>query len=294
AGKSKRFRNVLASGYWDILDGTKPEQFAAITFSYKRTNLVSFRGTDDTLIGWKEDCILAYASEIPSQLEAVKYLEEAMKKCGGDFILAGHSKGGNEAVYAAMHSDKSRRKRIRTVYNFDGPGFKDDVFNSAEYKCISNKIHSVYPECSFVGMIFNSTDNYEISESSEKIVMQHDPMSWNVYGTDFVHKDDFSKESRLFKNTFNEWTGELTGEQIIEFTEILFKVIGATGAKSTKDLEVNRIQKSAKIVHELASLDRKKREGLWKMIRMFMKIGRGYFPMLDIFRNPLIAKDSEL
>ena len=79
---TKRFSQINVCGYREIFDKEKEEQFAALTFildDKKQTRVVVFRGTDDSLTGWKEDFNLAYKPVIPSQLHALEYLENAYK-----------------------------------------------------------------------------------------------------------------------------------------------------------------------------------------------------------------------
>lgn len=99
-----RFRDMKLSCFVDHLDVGKVEQFAALTietgdgFFY-----LSFRGTDDTLAGWKEDFDLACMPEVPAQKKAVAYLTEVARQYPRQKLrLGGHSKGGNLAVYAGV------------------------------------------------------------------------------------------------------------------------------------------------------------------------------------------------
>ena len=71
-----RLNEIDATDFKDILDRDRVIQFAAITFSIDENHsVVSFRGTDTSAIGWKEDCMLSYSDEIPGQTEALSYFE---------------------------------------------------------------------------------------------------------------------------------------------------------------------------------------------------------------------------
>lgn len=253
---SERFRNIKICGYKNIFDESKVEQFAAMTFIIDDINFIAYRGTDDTLIGWQEDFNIAYLEEIPSQKDALVYFSEAAKNLKGKFIIAGHSKGGNLAVNTAVKCGEKNQNRIKTIYNFDGPGFFPDFFEKPEYKKIEDRLVSVYPELSVVGMIFSHPEKYEIVESSGFAIMQHDAMTWQLMGNSFINKKDFSKESKVFHKAFNRWIDKLTVEQRKKFVNALFEIINASGAKTNTELEKNAFASSAKMFAAYTALDK--------------------------------------
>lgn len=286
--KSKRFSKIKLTAYRDIFSLQKEEQFAAMTFLLDDISVVTYRGTDETIIGWKEDFNLGYMDEVPAQSDAVAYFREALEKLPGKMILTGHSKGGNEALYASIRCSDSEKERIQKVYNFDGPGLSKEILESEDYRKVEERILSVYPECSIVGMIFNHPPKFEIAKSDEFIVMQHDAFSWEVLGTEFVLQEDFTEESRFFHKTFNEWKESLPPDQIKEFVDTIFGVILNTGATSVNDFNDEKLQYSAKTVHEMHKVDFKKRIEILKVANMFLKAGKGNFPLFDVFKNPLM------
>ena len=100
---SRRFGDMKLSCYEDRLDVGKAEQFAALAVDTGDGALyLAFRGTDDTLAGWKEDFLLSCMPEVPAQKKGAEYtLRAALLYPGRWLRLGGHSKGGNLAVYAA-------------------------------------------------------------------------------------------------------------------------------------------------------------------------------------------------
>ena len=74
AAKSKRFGNILLCNYKNTYNPLIEEQFCAMTIIFDDIVFVAFRGTDDTIIGWKEDFNLAFKDFVPAQQEAVEYL----------------------------------------------------------------------------------------------------------------------------------------------------------------------------------------------------------------------------
>ena len=168
---STRFGNVQVCGYVSVFDRLSETQFAAATFilpNKAHTRVIAFRGTDDSFLGWKEDFNLSYMDVIPSEEEALMYYQRARKELKGRFILAGHSKGGRDAIYSALNSLPFERKKIQAIYNFDGPGFKQEIIDSKEFSLIKNRIYSFYPQFSIVGMMFNHDRRFEIIHSQGK------------------------------------------------------------------------------------------------------------------------------
>ena len=75
-GESKRFCNTKLLGFVTSTDIEEEKQFASITFILEnKMNLIIFRGTDQSIIGWKEDFNMAYKMPIPAHIEAVNYFD---------------------------------------------------------------------------------------------------------------------------------------------------------------------------------------------------------------------------
>ena len=182
AAKSKRFSDVYVSSFRDEIDEDKVKQFAAVTFILPDNSIyVAFRGTDDTLVGWREDFAMSYDFPTTSQRSAAEYLAEAASYHSGQIRTGGHSKGGNLSVYASAFAPADVQKRIITSYNNDGPGFMHDVISSDGYKALVPKIYTIVPQSSLVGMLLENTANLHVVESSgSNGVQQHNPYTWSV------------------------------------------------------------------------------------------------------------------
>ena len=240
AASSKRFGDVKACGYTTRFDLQKEEQFSALTFlTGDKYAFVVFRGTDDTIIGWKEDFNMGVLETVPSQIDALFYLTEAMKSIRGRFRTGGHSKGGNLSIYAAANIDPKFKKRISCVYNNDGPGFREET----------------------------------VVESEQSGIMQHDPFSWHLTKDGFVSLSGFDPASKWFHDTFNAWFLELPDAERSRFVTTLFKVLEATDAKTNSELEKNWWQNSAKIVGAFAKLDGPSRDNIIKTVQLLFQIG---------------------
>lgn len=279
AASSRRFGNIGVTGFVSEYNRDKEEQFSAVTFVLDEGSLlerplifVAFRGTDDTLVGWKEDFNLAFMEKVPAQADALAYLENvtlAFKKA--EFITGGHSKGGNLAIYASAHLNEKAKKNLLEVYNFDGPGFSQNDLDSNEFFSVKTKIRSVYPQFSIIGMLFHHYDSFRIVYSDEKLVMQHNPFSWFVKGVNFELKDELDGGSEVFFNSFNKWFEGLKDDQRENFVETLFGLLNSTDALTNTDLSKDKLKNTGKIIKAFAKLDSDIRDEAVKIAGDFIK-----------------------
>ncbi|MDE5898710.1 MAG: DUF2974 domain-containing protein [Treponemataceae bacterium] len=279
AGASERYGSIPLAGYTSIIDKKKEEQFSALSYLLEdKTVFVAFRGTDDTIVGWKEDFNLAIMEEVPAQADAVQYLEAAAAALRGPLRLGGHSKGGNLAIYAAARASARTKKRILEIFNNDGPGFPDAAIQSQDFYEVIPRIRSFYPQFSIVGMLFNHAGEYCVVESDQHGLMQHDPFSWHLKGISFKILDGFDPASSFFHDTFNSWLNELGVEQREAFIETLFRVIQATDAETNSEIEANILQNSVKIIAAVHRLEPELRGTLYRLVIMLFKIAHKKLP----------------
>ncbi|MBE6590394.1 MAG: DUF2974 domain-containing protein [Ruminococcaceae bacterium] len=232
-----RFRNVEIHAFVNDTDVERQIQFSAVTFLLDDgTVLVTYRGTDDTLIGWKEDLNMTFLPVVPSQSAAVAYLKSVADVWEGPITLTGHSKGGNLAVYAAVHSEERIRSRITDVFSNDGPGFGTYILDDPAYLEMRPRIHSIVPQSSVVGMLLEHDENYTVVKSRQKSgLLQHNGLSWEVLGNAFVHLEEISAESRRIDKTVNRLIKDMTPEQREEFSEAAYQLFSVEGAQTLTD-----------------------------------------------------------
>lgn len=274
AADSERFGEFIVSGYVSTFDEEKEMQFAAMTFHYKNINIVVFRGTDNTLIGWKEDFNMVYMSPIPAQLEAVKYLDLAGKNTKGKIITAGHSKGGNLAIYSATKADKRTKSRISGIYNYDGPGFTKEYIKSPDYLSIADLIKSYTPYASVVWALMEHSKDAMVINSSNSGIMQHDPASWGICGTQFDTVDKVSEKSRFFQTSLGDWLSTISNEDREIFINAFFSIIEETNAKTIEDLTANWYKSTTAAIKLLTKLDSSIRDNLFKAIQIIFEAYR--------------------
>ncbi len=236
-----RFENIRFFDFKDERDEASEKQFAAICIKISKNKyFLSFRGTDPSFTGWKEDFNLACNYPIPSQQAAVEYLMAEMKKFPeGEFYSGGHSKGGNIATYAAVNAGGELQKRIAGVFNFDGPGFINDVYSEEGYQNIAGRITKLVPQSSFVGMLFETRECYSIIKSRNLYLLQHDPFSWEIKDGDFCYLNDRSKFSIRLEQTVNNWFAEISIEERERLVDFAYSALTAWGMRDINEFNKN-------------------------------------------------------
>lgn len=223
--------------YTNILDTEREIQFAAYAIELcNYGTLLVYRGTDHSLIGWKEDLNLAYLDTLPGQEYARDFLDMVSKNTHGPLYIVGHSKGGNLAMYAASSIGRRTQGRIKAVYDYDGPGFRGDFLKSEGYLNMLPKIFTYVPQSSVVGMLLAHEEPYQVVESKNVGLLQHDPYSWNVAGKEFALLDDVDNMSQYTSQTLHTWIGGLTDEQRALFVENVYNIISESQAETLSDL----------------------------------------------------------
>lgn len=262
--EGSRYQDVLLCGYIDHLDASMEKQFSAVTCLLDdQLMLIAFRGTDNTLVGWKEDFNMTFMDTIPSQLEAVRYVETmAAAYPNHRIVLCGHSKGGNLAVYAGACCSSSIQSRIQTVFNHDGPGFSKAVLQGESYRQIAGRIETFVPQSSVVGMLLEHEEHYTVISSNQISLWQHDPYSWEVLGADFIRLDRVDKQSVILDAAIKQWISELDRSQREAFIDAIFQILSNTNAASFKEMNENRMRSTALILKALNSTDKQTRKML--------------------------------
>lgn len=267
-----RYRNLFLCGYVDEFDQTEGKQFAALTFLYPGTAFVAFRGTDGTLVGWRENFNLSLSQAVPSQLRAVSYLEQMPWLTGRRLILGGHSKGGNLAVYAAAKCSKSIAAQIQTVYNFDGPGVSETMMADTDYLIMVPRIQTFIPQCSMIGLLLNRRESNVVIKSNSSGIFQHNALTWEVLCTQFVRTEELEDTSQLIDHTVDEWLATLNDEQRKGFIDALFNVLEATGAQRFEEMTMDGLATAFKMLESLTDLEEEQRRMLSKAIFNLLQV----------------------
>ena len=224
----KRFRSVGVRAYVNRIDLKEQTQFSAMTFLLgKNRTVVAYRGTDDTVIGWKENFNMSFMPVVPAQLHAAEYLNAAADHTTGKLYVTGHSKGGNLAVYAGVKCRPDVRERLVSVWSNDGPGFGKGMLSDPQYLDARHLIHTLVPKSSVIGLLLEHDESYTVVSSRQTGILQHDGLTWNVSGGNFVHLQTVSEESKRTDRTLNRWIDEMSPEQREQFAEAIYSIFSA-------------------------------------------------------------------
>lgn len=271
---SRRFEEVRLTGFVNRIDYEQESQFCAMTFLLKKgLSYVAFRGTDDTLIGWKEDFNMSFLPVIPAQSMALSYLEYVANRIWGKLYVGGHSKGGNLALYAGIRSSYRIRRRILTIYNNDGPGFYDIENLGSAYEEMLPKVKNYVPESAIIGILLEHVGELTVIKSTNKGFLQHDALSWEVLGPHFIELETLSASSLLLNQVIRNWLREVSKEERENFVDTLFGILDATRAKSIDDLNAEKAKAASMALKELTGLGRETKTMLAKTLAALFKEG---------------------
>ena len=274
--KCVRFRNMKLNCYINIIEAQADfeTQFSAVTFLLEDgTMYVAFRGTDETMVGWKEDFNMAFLSPVPGQEFAVKYLNMVTARLPRDFYVGGHSKGGNLAVYAAMNCYPQARDRIRKIYSMDGTGFRPEVLEKCDFGQIEERTCKILPHSSLVGMLFEKDIRYQVVESRTFGLAQHNPFTWLVKDGHFVTVSDIYESRRFMDDTLNEWILSLDEQSLRTFVDTLFQILAASESDNLIDFTANLKRSMTGILGAMKDLDEDTQKGLRQAVKALFEIG---------------------
>ena len=269
----RRFSGTKLSHYADILDADKEIQMSAITYRLNDgSSYIAFRGTDNTLIGWKEDFNMSYLPETEGQRLAIEYLNNSGANIKGKIRVGGHSKGGNFAVYASAFCRKSIRNRIECVYTNDGPGFRDEIMEKDEYRAVLPKVISIIPETSIIGMLLTSSVEHHVVKSNVSGFGQHDGMTWEVKRNRFVSAEP-SDLGRFIRRTQRDWLSKIDDRTRESFVNTLFSLFAATGKSSFGAMSDSKLKSAESIINAMQDLPKDKQRELLRLAREFLSSG---------------------
>ncbi|WP_062122980.1 DUF2974 domain-containing protein [Streptococcus cristatus] len=270
---STRFKNIKLMGYVNDIDPDVQKQFAAMIFKIKpETYVLTFRGTDDSIIGWKEDFHMTYMDQVPAQKTAVNYLRKAMDALPGQFILTGHSKGGNLASYAASQIEPKYQERIQSIYSYDAPGLNHSVITSQGYQTISDKIKRYIPQGSIVGMMLETPKQAQIVKSTAiGGLAQHDTFTWQISDQTFVLLDNLNPDSLQVDKTLKNWVDSVSDEELKDFFDLFFGLILDAGISSINDLtKLENFNKILAVFENANALTDEERDMLTRLAKLLV------------------------
>ena len=284
----KRYKNLKLFGYVNDIDLDVQKQFAAMTYKISLdTYVIAFRGTDDSIIGWKEDFHMTYMEHVPAQQTAVRYVQKVMQAFPtATFILTGHSKGGNLATYAGSQVEPALQARISQIYSFDAPGLNHTVIETDGYQEMDPKIKRYIPQGSIVGMMLETPKQAHIVKSvAIGGIAQHDTFSWQIENEHFVLLDTLNPDSIQTDKTLKEWVETVPDDELKDFFDVFFSLILDAQITSIDEFfQPNSIKKLLTIVQNAQALTEQEKEMLSRLTRLLISIR--YQAWIDDFKTP--------
>ncbi|MCR8967822.1 DUF2974 domain-containing protein [Streptococcus zalophi] len=279
---SKRYDDIEIGFYVNDINPVVEKQFSAMVFRLPSINYtqVVFRGTDDSLIGWKEDAKMTYMQTMPSHKSALNYLTDFLSKWQGNVVVSGHSKGGNLALYATSMIEETYHNQITAIYALDSPGHYDSLLETSCYSMIKPKIISIIPKESIVGVMLRPDLKTRIVESKSFGFSQHKVSQWQVKDNHFLLAKDTTIISKALEETFKLWQKELSRKELETFFNIFFDLFFDIGVESLDDIKNNKRKTLAHLLKEIVNLRPKEKKIMRKSLRT----------MIIIFNHKAIEK----
>ena len=269
---SPRFAGMTLCNYVSTIDKEEHEQFAAMHVNVTPSlTFVAFRGTDGTVVGWREDMNMSFMMPVPAQRSAVEYVEKTAKGLFKKYSFGGHSKGGNLAVYSAVFCNQRLQKRIAKVYNFDGPGFNRKMIDDEAYKRVESRIETFVPEQSIVGLLMEHEEDYKVVESTEFAILQHEGFSWVIEGSKFALVEEVNKYSKSFSLTLKAWLEGMTPAERKEVVDAFFDVFVNAGINDFAEIANMDVKTAGRLLKEVAKVPHALREKVMKLVKLLIE-----------------------
>lgn len=282
--KTKRYQDIEIGWFESESDFNSAVQFFAMVFKTENYNFVIFRGTDISITGWKEDFHMAFNNPVLGQVKSIDYVKKVSLLDDKTLIVLGHSKGGNLAYYSFLNSDDEIKKRIKRVYNFDGPAFKNDTYDYDKYK---KKLMKFVPNDDVVGVLFEKSNNFEVIYSKKWNVFAHDMITWEFdketnYKSFKRNKSGLSRSSKVLKISFDLWIKEVSYESAEDVTDFVFGIALLNKQDNLLSLKNDVLKEMKFYFSKIIKYEPEKRKSVIKVCKEFVFI---YFKVLINYKN---------
>lgn len=274
--ESRRFRGTTLRGFVCSVESDEDMQFSALTYRLgDGSGFLAFRGTDGTVVGWKEDFNLSFMEQTAGQERAVEYLNTAFESDAQPIRIGGHSKGGNFAIFSSLYCNEAIRSRIVNIYSYDGPGFRDEVIESEVYKNMLPKIKCFIPQVSIVGMLLGSSSEPKIVKNSAIGIKQHFAYNWELKRNRFILTDKLKKSGDVINKAISGMLDDFSYTEREIFTESLFEILQAPDKETLKEL--NKLRSYPSIIKAISKLKPEQQAVMKEAFRKIAQNGRGAF-----------------
>ena len=260
--KKERYKNIILSDY--VYNTNKNMQFSAITFNIsKRLKYICFEGTDEKIGGWKEDCEMSCMFPVPSQVEAVEYVNKHVNILGPKVIIGGHSKGGNLALVSSMFIDSYKRFKVKKIYNNDGPGLRNTEFNTDIYRKIKSKYIHIIPNSSIIGVLLNNENN-KVVKSNKKNFLCHDMTTWEIKNDEFI-PSTLSLKSKKIEQNILSWVNINDDNKINMIIKDIFQIMEDYNIEDT--LKLKKFKNIIRVTRRLKHMNKESKRLLLELVK---------------------------
>lgn len=290
-----RYKDLRITKIRNIFSKTKLTQFFAMVYEINELRFVIFRGTDNTIPGWKEDILTAMGDQIPSQKLAVEYLTDVLN-CDKNhqYYIIGHSKGGNLAYFAFFNLADELKERIIKCYNLDGNGFKKDNFPYKQYK---KQLKKIVPSDDVVGCFFDTYSKHTIVKSANFSIFAHDVLSWQLNPEDYtklLEVKNLTRASQAFKVVFNNWIAKMTDKQLGDFIDFIFAMVDLEKAKTVNELLTNLSKNRHDYLTTIESYPEERKREIKKLTSSFLRdYIEAYIRLSPITKRLALSKNNK-
>lgn len=277
-GESPRYKNLILDNYVNNICSSEQTQFSALTIDLGyNTRVVSFSGTDDTLIGWKENFNMLFVSTTAGQSSSCDYLSKVSRRWRHIYVC-GHSKGANLALYSTLHVNSHVQKKIEKTIGFDGPGLIEDINEIDDFEKNIKKVVFYVPDTTIIGALFDHYEEIKIVKSTEKGLYQHDLFSWEVLGNEFVYVDERTEESLHIEQKIKKMISEIDEATRLRLVNEGYKILSSDTADTLTKLYGEKIR----IIKDYLSSDQSVQKAYRKI---FLEILRDKIMRDTIYEN---------
>lgn len=274
-GGSVRLGDAVLRSYVDVRDDERVMQFSAVTVDLPNgESYVAFRGTDTTLVGWRENFILSFAVT-QAQRASAEYLARELELAAAEgrrVRVGGHSKGGNLAAYAAACCPVALSGAVERVYSNDGPGMDRTVLPVSCHDVMGERYVRIVPAYSVVGRLFSDDAPCQVVRSSATRSLQHDPLTWQVGPAGFLEAEGPDPECLVVDRAFAAWLDRLAPDDRRKLTEELFDALAAGGAETFEDL-FSSASAAQKVLAALRDVDSRTYDMMWGLVGELLGAG---------------------
>ena len=271
-GPTRRFGSIVLSDYLHVTDMSQPVLFGSVCLRISPSlYYISFRGTDNDILGWKETFSMIYQMPIPSQKLAVDYLNRVVKGCFRKYYVGGHSKGGNLAKYAAAFCKAGIQRKIPAIYCFDAPGFNQDMMQYEGFARIVDRIRAYIPQGSVVGTTLEHAENLIMVHSQGEGIGQHDLLSWSMNAEGFLRYNQREPGSLQAQESIANWIAHLSFEERERFLDLFFDVVVKAGVTTFPELMDMKLMTVLAILKEMKNVSAEKKEFVFHVFKLLVQ-----------------------